>query len=78
MKDSPQVTLIQNEEVVETLAAKAPHKPLADRIGSMSLERGPEYVDPAPRRYPGERRAEFRVIVTDEILGALVERGGLT
>jgi hypothetical protein len=78
MKHAPQVTLMRNDDVVQTLAAKAAKKPFADRIGPRSLEEGAEYVDPAPDRHWCEDRPECCVIVADEIGGTLVERGGFT
>ena len=63
------VTLVQDNEVIKALAAKAPDKPLADRMGPRRLEGGAEHLNPAPYRHPGERRAEFRVVVANEIGG---------
>ena len=66
MKDSPQVTLIQNEEVVQALFPDAPKEPFDDGIHPRCPVGDAHLLDAARPRHPGERRAEFRVIVTDE------------
>jgi hypothetical protein len=74
---SPLLALVQDNYVIQALAAQAPKESLTDSIGPRSHVRCAQYFNPTPRRHPGEHWAELRVIVANEIAWALVEGGGL-
>jgi hypothetical protein len=76
-RDPPEMALVQDDTVVQTLAAKTPEEACTNRMRQRSLVWRAEYVDPAARCHPGKRRAESRIVVADVKPGALVEGRGL-
>jgi hypothetical protein len=57
------MTLIQDDDVVQTLPAEAAKESLTDRIRARSVRGSTQYPDAARRCHTGECRAELAVIV---------------
>ena len=71
---SPLLALVQDNYVIQALAAQAPKESLTDGIRPRRHVRCAQYCNPTPRRHPGEHRAELRIVVADEVRGALIVR----
>jgi hypothetical protein len=68
-----EVTLAENEEVVETLAADAAEEPVADGIGARRLDRGADHSDADPGGDPVEEFAELGVPVPNQYASLCAE-----
>lgn len=63
-----ELLLLQDEQMIETLAPHAPQKALADGIGSGSVRRGGENLNPARCGHTSETGPTFPIVLTDQIL----------
>jgi len=61
-----QLTLVQDEQVVEARAPDAAEEPLADGIGARGPHGRAQHLDAAPSRDARELRAKRGVVVTDQ------------
>ena len=77
-QDMEQLTLMENEEVIEAFAPDATQKPLADGVRARCPDGRAQHLDPAARRDTGELRTEFGIVVTDQEARRHPKRRGLT
>ena len=77
-EDTPQVLLAHNHHVVEAFTSHAAQQSFADRVRPRSPDRRTEDFDPGSDGDSSEVRTVLRVIVTNQILGCLTERGCLS
>jgi len=68
MKDTVQLLLVKDEQVIQTLSPHAAHKPFTDRIGSRRLVRRFQYLDAAGCGHASETGSKLGITITDEIL----------
>jgi hypothetical protein len=66
LEDPRELLLMQDEQVIQTLAAHTPQKPFTARVGSRSPVGCPQELDPGPARHPPKERTELGVVVTDQ------------
>jgi len=76
MKDTVQLLLVKDEQVIETLSTHTAHKPFSDRIGSRLLVGRFQYLDAAGCGHARETGSKLVITITDEILRTLTIGGG--
>src|SRR5690242_16357834 len=72
-----QMPLIQDKYVVQTFPSHTPKESFAYRVHQRRPVRDVDVVDPCRPGHVREERPVLAVVVGDEVLGALTERGGL-
>jgi len=77
MKDTVQLLLVKDKQVIQTLSTHAAHKPFADRIGSRRLVGRFQYLDAAGCGHARETGSKLIITITDEILRPLSIRSRL-
>jgi hypothetical protein len=70
--------LMQDEQVIETLAPHTPQKALADGIRSRGVIRCCEYLDATRLGNPREAHPKRAIVITDEILRPYTIGGGFS
>jgi hypothetical protein len=76
MKHSMELLLMQDEQVIETLAPHTSQEPLTDGIRSRGEIRSFENLEVTRLRNPREARPKLAVIITDEVLRPHTKGGG--
>ncbi len=71
MKDTIQLLLMEDEQVIETLSTHSAQKALTDRIGAWCVIRRDEHLDAARISDSSETGPKLAVMITDEILRRL-------
>jgi hypothetical protein len=71
MKDTVQLLLVKDEQVIETLATPTAHKPFTDRIGAFRVIRCFQDLDAAGCGHASETGSKLVITITDEILRTL-------
>ena len=71
MKDTVQLLLLQDEQVIETLSSYTSQKAFTDRIGPWCVIRRDEHLDAARVCDSSETGSKLAVMITDEILWRL-------
>ena len=73
-----ELPLMQNEQVIKTLAPHASEKSFTSRIRSRGVIRDVEHLDMIRVRNTGETHPKLAIVVTDEILWPLAKGGGFS
>jgi hypothetical protein len=73
-----ELLLMQNEQVIKTLAPHASEKSFTGRIRSRGVIRDVEHLDMTRVRNTGEAHPKLTIVVTDEILWPLAKGGGFS
>ena len=68
-----ELVLVEDEQVIEALAAHTSQKALTEGIDAWSVIGCPQELDAGPARYSCKERAKLAVIVTDQEPGRLPE-----
>ena len=71
MKDTMQLLLLQDEQMIEALSPHAAQKAFTDGIRSRGVIECFEELDGACGCHSGETRSEFAIVVVNEICGGL-------
>jgi hypothetical protein len=71
MKDTVQLLLLKDEQVIETLSTHTAHKPFTDRIGAFRVIRCFQDLDAAGCGHASETGSKLVITITDEILRTL-------
>src|SRR5215472_4571866 len=71
-----ELLLMQDEQVIETLAPHAAHKPFTDRIGTWSLRGRFENLDATRLGNPREGHTKRAIVISDEVLRPHTKGGG--
>ncbi len=71
MKDAVQLLLMQDEQVIETLATHTAQKPFTDRIGSWRMNGRFQDLDAAGCGHASETGSKLVITIADEILRPL-------
>jgi len=71
LEHAEELSLVKDQQVIETFLPHTPHEPLTDRIGSWSLIRCFEHFNATCRCHPEETRPKFAVVITKKIRGCL-------
>jgi hypothetical protein len=66
LEHSRELLLMQDEEMIKTLAAHAPQETLTAGVGTWCADRCPQEFDSGPARHLGKERAKLRIVVTDQ------------
>ena len=69
LEKSRELLLMKNQEVIQTFSPHASQKALTDGIGSWRSVRRAKHLDPTCGRYVCKIRAEFPVVITNQIFG---------
>src|SRR5438034_6127172 len=77
VKDTVQLLLLQDEQVIETLSPHAPQKPLTDRIGSRCMVRRGKHFDAAGCCHACEMGSKLVITITNEIVRRMSIRSRL-
>ncbi len=77
-QDTMQLLLLQDEQVIETLATHAAQKPFTDGIGPWCVIGRFEYLDAAGCGHVRETGSKFAITITNEILRRLSIGGCLS
>ncbi len=72
-----ELLLMQDEQVIETLASRTSEKPFTDGILSRGVRRGFENLNGTRLRNSREAHPKLAIIITDEVLRPLAIGGGL-
>ncbi len=72
-----ELLLMEDEQVIETLASHTSEKPFTDGIGSRGVIRCCEHLDATRLRNSREAHSKLAIIITDEVLRPLAIGGGL-
>ncbi len=72
-QDTPQLSLADDHDVVETFTPDAAKQSLTDGIRSWCFDRRSQYLDPAAQRDSLEVLTILRVIIPDQVVGRLAE-----
>ena len=75
-KDTIQLLLVKDEQVIQTLAAHTAHKPFTDRIGAFRVIRCFQDLDAAGCGHASETGSKLVITITDEILRTRTISGG--
>ena len=76
-KDTVQLLLLQDEQVIEALSPHTQEKPLTDRIGSRCMVRRGEHLDAAGCCHAREMGSKLVSTITHEIVRRLSIRSRL-
>jgi hypothetical protein len=76
IKDTLQLLLVKDEQVIETLATHTQEKPFTDRIGAFRLVGRFKYLVAARCGHASETGSKLVITITDEILRTLSISGG--
>jgi len=76
MQDTIQLLLLQDEQVIETLATHTAEEALADGIGTWSMIGRFENFDATGLGNPREGHAKFAIVIPDEIFRPHTKGGG--
>ncbi len=71
MKDVVQLLLLQDEQVIETLATHTAQKPFTDRIGAFRMNGRFQDLDAAGCGHASETGSKLGITIADEILRPL-------
>src|SRR5215470_6280738 len=71
IEDALELLLLQDQQVIETLAPHTTQKAFTDRIGSGRVIRGLEKLDATGPRHPGKVWPKLVVVITYQILWCL-------
>jgi hypothetical protein len=71
MKDTVQLLLLEDEQVIETLTTDTPQKAFTDRIGPWCVIRRDEHLDAARVCDSSETGSKRAVMITDEVVRRL-------
>src|SRR5260221_11967252 len=71
-----ELLLMEDEQVIETLASHTSEKPFTDGIGSRGVIRCFEHLDATRLRNSREAHSKLAIIITDEVLRPLAIGGG--
>ena len=77
-QDTLQLLLLQDEQVIQTLATHTAQKPFTDGIGAWRMNGRLEYLDAAGGGHAREGHAKLAIVITDEVLRTHAISGGLT
>jgi hypothetical protein len=77
VKDTVQLLLLQDEQVIETLSPHAAQKALTDRISSWCVGRCFEHLDAEGIGHASERGSKLVITITNEIVRRLSIRSRL-
>ena len=77
MKDTLQLFLLEDEQVIETLSPHAAQEALTDRIGTWGVIRCFQDRDVTRLSNPREGHAKLAIVITDEVLRTHAIGGGL-
>jgi len=72
--NTPQITLAQNEHVVQAFAPQTTQKPFAKRVRTRRFHRGPQNLDIRPIGHMLKLPAIFLVVIPNEITRSLTKR----
>src|SRR5258706_11243113 len=76
LQQAKQMAFIADEQMIQTLAANATDKSFTDRVGARGTKRCFDDVNLGTSGYCGKVLTVFLVIIADQRLGTLPERGG--
>ena len=76
--DFPQVALVEDEDMVQTLSAQAAKKTLANSIRIWRMVGRADFFDTCSHCHCREMLSELGVIVPNQILGTFTPRRGLS
>jgi hypothetical protein len=76
MKHPMELLLMQNKQVIETLAPHTPQKTLTDGIRARGEIRSCENLDATRLRNPSEAHSKLAIVITDEVLWPQAIGGG--
>jgi hypothetical protein len=71
VKDTAQLLLLQDEQVIETRSSHTQEKPLTDSIGSRSMVRRGEHLDAAGCCHAREMGSKLVITITHELVRRL-------
>lgn len=71
VKDTVQLLLLQDEQMIETLSSYTAQKPLTDRIGSWCVVRRFEHLDAVGCGHVSETGSKLVITITNEIVRRL-------
>src|SRR5258708_979283 len=71
MKDTVQLLLLEDEQVIETLSPHTQEKPFTDRIGAFRMVRRGEHLDAAGCGHARETGSKLVITITNEIVRRL-------
>jgi hypothetical protein len=71
MKDAVQLLLVQDEQVIETLATHTAQKPFTDRIGAFRMHGRFQDLDAAGCGHASETGSKLGITIADELLRPL-------
>ena len=75
-KDTIQLLLLKEEQVIETFSPNAQEKAFTDRVGAFRVIRCFQDLDAAGCGHAGETGSKLVITITDEILRTLTIGGG--
>src|SRR3954447_3926285 len=78
LQQAKQMAFIADEQMVQTLAANAADKAFTNRVGARGTIRCFDDLNLRASSDGGKMLTVFLVIITDQMLGTLPERGGFT
>jgi hypothetical protein len=73
-----ELLLLQDEQVIETLAPYTAEKAFTDGIGSRGVIRGCEHLDATRVGNPSEARSKFASVIPQKVFRSLSIRGGFS
>ena len=76
-QDSLELLLLQDEQVIETLATHTQEKAFTDRIGSWCMIRRFQDLDATRLGNPREAHTKFALIIPDEVFRTYAKGDGL-
>jgi hypothetical protein len=77
MQDTMKLLLLEDEQVIETLAPHAAHKPFTDRIGAFRVVRRGEHLDAEGIGHARETGSKCVITIANEIVRRLSTRSRL-
>ena len=71
IEDALELSLLQDQQVIEAFLPHAPHEALTNGIGSWSVIGNFEQFDATGRRHPVETGSKFAIVISNEIVRCL-------